>query len=708
MESSFRLFRFRGIDIGANWSWVLIFAFIVWSLARQIFPTTYPDLETSTYFVMAVVTAVIFFVSLLLHELGHALRALKEGMEIDGITLWFFGGVARFKGMFPSAGAEFRIAIAGPLVTVVLMLFFFGANWLLTSVDAPAEVVGVVDYLAWINSILLAFNMVPALPLDGGRVLRSYLWYRQGNFTGATISAAKAGRAFGWVLISVGLLLAFTRGDAQGLWFAFIGWFLIQAARAEVSFAQFRHALRGLRVRELMSPDPEIVEPGRSINEFIEDVAHARGHSTYPVVDKGRLEGLVSLRLAARVPAAERLTKTVRDVMVQADAVPMVDPDDDVTDAVVALQQGPGRAVVVDGGRVVGILSGSDIARALEIEKIRGAREVDTAQRRTPLIVWIIIIGLIVAAGGYLYAPPVAVVAPGKSFDISGDVEITGMRTDDVNGEYLLTSVAVEQPNLLGLAVAVITSRDLVPLSALGVPRDGDTRQFFEQQRAIFRETQLVAAAAAARAAGLDVEIRGTGAEVSGIVPGSPAADALKEGDVIVAVDGRDVRLADDVGEVIRSRPSGTRFVLAVERDGRKLDVEVRSRAGIIEGRPGIGIQVETRDFDIALPFEVRFADREIGGPSAGITYALAVYDILVPDDIARGRSIASTGEIDLEGRVGPIGGLEEKAIAAERAGADIFIVPEAEVEQARGSGLDVQGVKTLKEAIDFLKSRNA
>jgi PDZ domain-containing secreted protein/Zn-dependent protease len=703
MESSFRLFRFRGIEIGANWSWVLIFAFFIFNFARNLFPSDYPDLSSTTYFVMAVVTVVIFFVSLLLHELGHALRALREGMEIEGITLWFFGGVARFKGMFPSAGAEFRIAIAGPLVTVVIWAFFFGITALLKAVEAPAQVVGVTGYLAWINGVLLGFNLVPALPLDGGRVLRSYLWHRQQSFTAATASAARAGRAFGGVLIAIGILGLFTGAGVSGLWFALIGWFLMQAAQAEATYAQFRQALRGISVRELMSPDPETVDPDRSIREFIEDVAHARGHSTYPVVSDGRLAGLISLRLAARVPAAERDAKKVSDVMVAVDDVPTVEPGTDVTDATAALQQGPGRAVVVDNGRVVGILSGSDIARALEIERIRGPREAEPAARRTPFVVWVIIVVLVVVAGGYLYTPGVAVLAPGKSFDISGDIHISGMKTGKVHGKYLLTSVSVQQRNALGLALALIRSQDVVPLSA--ITQGENTNAFFEEQRRLFRETEMVSAAAAARAAGLHVDIRGTGAIVAGVLPGSPAASVLRERDVITAIDGHRVRLAEELGRVIRARPSGTRFVLTVERAGRQRTVEVRSRGRIVEGRPGIGVVVETRDFDIGLPFRISFTERDIGGPSAGITYAMAVYDLIVPDDIARGRAIASTGEIGLDGSVGPIGGIEEKAVTAKRAGAKIFIVPEEEVEGARGSGLDVQGVSNLREALDFLRS---
>ncbi|HYZ92185.1 MAG TPA: CBS domain-containing protein [Actinomycetota bacterium] len=707
MESSFRLFRFRGIDVGANWSWLLVFALLVFQL-WQSFPRTYPEVSSSAAFAMAVVAIVVFFISLLLHELGHAVQALKEGMEIDGITLWFFGGVARFKGMFPSAGAEFRIAIAGPVVTAVLVGVFAGITAGLNALDVPGHVVGVSDYLARINGILLAFNLVPALPLDGGRVLRSYLWYRQQSFTAATVSAARAGRAFGGVLIGIGLLGLFTGVGQGGLFIAFLGWFLLQAARAEVSFAEFRQAVGGMRVRNLMTPDPETVGPRRSIKAFITNVAHARGHSTYPVVERGRLVGLVSLRLAARVPEADRTTKTVGSVMLPAGDVPTVGPDDDVTDAVAKLQEGLGRAIVLDGGRVAGILSRSDIARAIEIGRIRGPADAEVPARRTPLVVWVVIIAMIAVVAGYLYTPPFAVVAPGQSFDVAPDISITGTANGKVNGRYLLTSVSVSQPNGLGLAYAILRSRQLVSLEAL-VPRGTDTDRFFREQRTLFTETQQVAAAAAARAAGLRVDLKGTGARITGVLPGSPASDAgLREGDVITTIDGNPVRLAENVSRVIRSRPSGTQFALNVEREGRSRQAEVRSREGIVEGQPGIGVVVDTRDFDIALPFEVKFAAREIGGPSAGITYALAVYDMLVDRDIADGRSIASTGEINLEGRVGPVGGVKDKGIAAERAGADLFLVPEEEVEEARGSGLTVRGIATLMEAIEFLSSRSA
>src|SRR5919108_4352748 len=230
MGDSFSLGRIAGIRIGVNWSWLVVFALITWSLATGVFPNTNPGLGDGQYVAMGVAAAVLFFTSLLLHELGHALEARREGMEIDGITLWLFGGVAKFRGMFPSAGAEFRIAIAGPLVSLVLGLLFLGVPMLL---GLPATVDGVLFWLGSINIALLVFNLLPALPLDGGRILRSILWYARGEFASATRIAAGIGRAFGYLFVAAGVALLVFASPVTGIWLAFIGWFPLQAARAE-------------------------------------------------------------------------------------------------------------------------------------------------------------------------------------------------------------------------------------------------------------------------------------------------------------------------------------------------------------------------------------------------------------------------------------------------------------------------------------------
>jgi PDZ domain-containing secreted protein/Zn-dependent protease len=641
MESSFTLLRVRGIPIGAHWTWLFFAGLLTLSLTST-FPRTYPGLPDGTYIGMAAVTAVLFFASILLHELGHAFRALKEGMRIEGITLWLFGGVARFSGMFPSPGAEFRIAIAGPIVSVVLGVAFGGAALAANALGAAGSIRGIVDYLARINLVLVGFNMVPALPLDGGRVLRSWLWHRQRSFAAATMSAAKAGRAFSALLIGIGLLGFVTGAGTGGLWFVFIGWFLLQAGQAEASFAVMRQAFHGVRVRDLMTQSHE--------------------------------------------DAAE-LT---------------VSPDDPVLEALTGLQSA-GRALVVEEGEVVGVLRAADVAQVLESARLRP----EPGARRAGAGVWVVVGVLMLAAAAFLFHPPVAVIRPGVAVDVSRDITITGVPVSKPTGRYLLTAVRLDQPSAIGVLYALVRrDADVLPLSAV-IPRGVDERQYLRRQRALFRESRTVAAAAGARAAGLPVTLTGTGATVTGVVEGSPADAALDRGDVIIAIDGRPVMLASEIGGAIGGRPAGTAFRLTIERDGKTREVSVRSAhlPRTPEGVARIGILLETRGLDVKLPFEVKFRNRDVAGPSAGLAYALAIADILDGADLAKGRTVAVTGTIDVDGRVGEVGGVREKAAAARAKGAKLFIVPQAEVDEARGVPLDVRGVSTISDALGVLRA---
>jgi Zn-dependent protease len=228
-NGDFRLGRFGGVEVRINWSWLVVFALIVWSLADAVFPSQNPGLSGRVHLAMAAVAALLFFASVLLHELGHAWQARREGIEIDGITLWLFGGVAQFKGGFASPGAEFRVAIAGPFVTFVLGLGFVS----LALLDLPSAVDGVAAWLGYTNIVLLVFNLIPALPLDGGRVLHSALWKATGDLGRATRVASGIGQGFGFLFIALGIAMFFFQSPFSGAWLAFIGWFLLQAARAE-------------------------------------------------------------------------------------------------------------------------------------------------------------------------------------------------------------------------------------------------------------------------------------------------------------------------------------------------------------------------------------------------------------------------------------------------------------------------------------------
>jgi Zn-dependent protease len=369
VNANLQLGRIAGIRIGVNWSWLIVFALITWTLESAVFPDQNPHLSHGTYLAMAIVAALSFFASLLLHELGHAIEARRQGMEIEGITLWLFGGVAQFKGMFPRASAEFKIAIAGPLVSLVLGLAFSLLAWATHFTDA---VDGVLAWLGYINLTLLVFNLLPALPLDGGRILRSALWYFKRDFRAATEIAASIARFFAMLLIAAGLFTLIFQSSFSGAWLVFIGWFLLQAATAEARYVAAREALGGLRVRDLMIREPVTVAADLSLGRFMDEVAWPHRHTTYPVVEAGHVVGLLPFRRVAEVPRAEWDEHTVRDCMVPRERVPVLSEDEEAADALTELgATDVRRGIVLDGDRLVGFLSLSDLARALEIRRGR-------------------------------------------------------------------------------------------------------------------------------------------------------------------------------------------------------------------------------------------------------------------------------------------------------------------------------------------------
>jgi Zn-dependent protease/CBS domain-containing protein len=366
VNATFKLGRVAGIDVGVNWTWIIVVALVVWSLAAGVFPNTNPDLSDETYLVMAAIAAVLFFLSIFLHELGHAVQAQREGMEIDGIVLWVFGGVARFKGEFPSAGAEFRIAIAGPAVSLALGVGFLGLSFL---GGLPSAADGVVFWVGQINLILLVFNMLPALPLDGGRVLRSILWHVRGDFGAATRAAAGLGRLFGQIFIVGGLMLVIFVGAFAGLWLAFIGFFLLAAAESEGQMSRARTALSGLRVRDVMIDEPVVAEPSQTLERFLDEIFFETRHTTYPVArHDGRALGLVSFRSVTNLPREEWPMRRVEEVMVPLEQALVLSGGEELEQAFPKLMQAElNRALVCDGDRLVGLLSITDTARVLEV-----------------------------------------------------------------------------------------------------------------------------------------------------------------------------------------------------------------------------------------------------------------------------------------------------------------------------------------------------
>src|SRR5512133_1119008 len=309
MDGNVTIGRFGGVEVRLNWSLIAVFALIAWSLAEGVFPSQNPGLSHGTYLAMSIAAALLFLVSILLHELGHSWVARREGIEVDSITLWLFGGVSQLKGRFTSPGAEFRVAISGPLVSIALGVLFV----LIAFAPVPSSVDGVAAWLGYINLILAVFNLIPALPLDGGRVLHAALWRAKGDFAWATRVASEIGQGFGYLFIALGLAMFIFQGSFSGAWLAFIGWYLLQGARAEARYVATEQALEGLRVRDLMVRHPVVVDADSTIGRLMDDVVGAHRFTTYPVVDRGRPVGLLPFASVAAVPRSGWDTRRVRD-----------------------------------------------------------------------------------------------------------------------------------------------------------------------------------------------------------------------------------------------------------------------------------------------------------------------------------------------------------------------------------------------------------
>lgn len=372
-KSTIKFGTVRGIELGANWSWLIVVGLVTWSLAAGVFPETNKGLSDATYVVMAVVASVLFFGSLLLHELGHAIQAEREGMRVEGITLWIFGGVAKFTGMFPSAGAEFRIAVAGPLVTVAIASVTLTMS---AALPLPDAVDGVITWIGSMNVILLVFNMLPAFPLDGGRVLRSALWARSGDFSRATHIAGAIGKGFGQFLMAGGVMLVILTGIPSGIWLAMIGWFLVTAAQSEAQLVLLREAFAGRRVRDMMVREPEAVAPDMSLLKFAQSVYPGNRYNAYPVVDdRGQALGILASRRVNTVPAARWATTPVSAAMLPLDQALAMPEEKELPDAVTELVQTElGRALILRDGRLVGLLSVTDVQRSLAL-RVPGGRE---------------------------------------------------------------------------------------------------------------------------------------------------------------------------------------------------------------------------------------------------------------------------------------------------------------------------------------------
>lgn len=353
-QNSVPLLQIFGIQIKIHVSWLIIFILITWSLALG-FPQQHPDWSSQLRWGVAVATSLLFFLSILLHELAHSLIARMQGLEVKDIVLFIFGGVSQIREEPVSAKREFLMAFVGPLTSFALGGLCFVVYFLIREASMPAAAIA--RYLAYINVLLGAFNLVPGFPLDGGRVLRSIIWGITGDLQKATRWAARSGIFVSYALILLGILAFFNRNPIGGLWFAFIGWFLNNAAQSTQSHAVIKQILEGHKVRELVSQECASVSAEMSLEELVHDHFLAKGCRCLPVIEENHMMGLVTVHNVKQAPREAWPQIRVRQVMVPLDRVIAVRPDQDLWSAFEQMSEsGVNQLAVMEDGRLAGML----------------------------------------------------------------------------------------------------------------------------------------------------------------------------------------------------------------------------------------------------------------------------------------------------------------------------------------------------------------
>jgi Zn-dependent protease/predicted transcriptional regulator len=362
--SSWRVGRVAGIEVRVDTSWAVIALLITYSMYRRI-DFLYPELSGAGAVGLAVLSAVLFFGSVLVHELAHALVAQARGIRVQDITLFLFGGATRARVESRGPGDEFLIALVGPLTSGILA-GLFGIIAGLGGDVLSRPLAGTLGYLAWVNLVLAVFNLVPGFPLDGGRLLRSAIWKTTGSLPRATRIASVSGQAVGGLRVAGGVAFLLAGDLAGGIWFAFIGWFLVQAARSSYQELQLRNLLRGVEAEDVMAGSLLRIPPDLTLQQAVDGYFMRYDHSAFPVDEHGRTIGLLTLRGVRRVPSQEWSTRRVREHMVPLDDQVLVAPHARMDDVLGKLEDGEAnRVLVVQDGEVVGIITPSDLTRWL-------------------------------------------------------------------------------------------------------------------------------------------------------------------------------------------------------------------------------------------------------------------------------------------------------------------------------------------------------
>ncbi|BBO18224.1 zinc metalloprotease M50B [Candidatus Brocadia pituitae] len=362
-QGTWKIATVMGIPLRVHFSWFIVFGLITWSLSTRYFPKAAPDLPAAAYWIKGTLASLLLFASVSFHELSHSYIARKYHVSITSITLFIFGGVAQMKGEPPHPKAEFRIAIAGPISSFLLSAVFF-----LMAINFTGGLVALFSYLARINFILGAFNLIPGFPMDGGRILRAALWSRTKDFFYATQKASVFGQRIALFFLFFGLFLIFS-GSSGGLWMLLIGWFLYMAAQSSQQQANLHEALSAIKVKNVMAMNIVTVDPSLPIDEAVDKYFLRYGYGGFPVVDEGKFLGIITLKEIKDVPRTDWKKVKISDILIPHNKKWEVTPDSDAMRALeLMIKEDKGRIIVMKNGMLTGLITRNGIARYLQIK----------------------------------------------------------------------------------------------------------------------------------------------------------------------------------------------------------------------------------------------------------------------------------------------------------------------------------------------------
>ncbi|AQT70129.1 Putative zinc metalloprotease [Anaerohalosphaera lusitana] len=364
-----RLFTLMGFKVGIDLTWFILAILITWSLAEGLFPYLYEDLSTRAYWWMGVAGALGLFVSIVFHEFCHSIVARRYGLPMKGITLFIFGGVAEMDEEPPSPKAEFMMAIFGPISSIFLGVVLVGIAFVGESLNWILPVTGVIEYLAWLNFILAIFNLIPAFPLDGGRVLRSILWHYKHDLRKATKTAANFGSAFGTVLIILGVIVFIGGNFIGGIWYFLIGMFIKNASRMSYQHVLVRKTLSGEPISRFMNTEPVTVPADDTVQDVIEKYFYKYHYKMFPVMRGEDLVGCITSRKIKELSSKDRQTSKVGDLAISCSEENTIGPETDSMDALSLMNKtGNSRLLVVEDDRLKGILTLKDLLEFLALK----------------------------------------------------------------------------------------------------------------------------------------------------------------------------------------------------------------------------------------------------------------------------------------------------------------------------------------------------